>query len=189
MKKRIVLLSGIAPALAVAHPIKGAGDFYSGMLHPVLALEQVLPMIALGLLAGQQERRTAIRVLWLFPVALITGAVAGHGPKATSLSMAVELSLMVIIGILLAISRPLPRLLVSILAIVAGIVGGIPIASELTGDVEAYRFVVGAALTGLVVITWAIGLVRSLKRPWTQIAVRVAGSWVAAIGIMMLGLK
>ena len=101
--------------------------------------------------------------------------------------MAVELSLMVIIGILLAISRPLPRLLVSILAIVAGIAGGIPIASELTGDVEAYRFVAGAALTGLVVITWAIGLVRSLKRPWIQIAVRVAGGWVAAIGIMALG--
>ncbi|MEK6197514.1 MAG: hypothetical protein N2B58_05005 [Desulfobacterales bacterium] len=27
----------------------------------------------------------------------------------------------------------------------------------------------------------------SLKLPWTRIAVRVAGSWVAAMGLLMIG--
>jgi len=30
-------------------------------------------------------------------------------------------------------------------------------------------------------------LIVSLKKPWTRIVVRVAGSWVAAIGMLMFG--
>lgn len=30
-------------------------------------------------------------------------------------------------------------------------------------------------------------LEKSLHRPWTQIAVRVTGSWFAAVGLLMLG--
>lgn len=42
-----------------------------------------------------------------------------------------------------------------------------------------------AVLFVLVVLTAAF--VVSLRRPWTRIAVRVAGSWVAASGLLMLG--
>jgi urease accessory protein len=31
------------------------------------------------------------------------------------------------------------------------------------------------------------GFVVSLRAPWTRIAVRVAGSWVAATGLLLLG--
>ncbi len=44
---------------------------------------------------------------------------------------------------------------------------------------------IGAALFVLVALTAA--LVCRLERPWTRIAVRVAGSWAAAIGLLMLG--
>jgi len=33
----------------------------------------------------------------------------------------------------------------------------------------------------------ALQLVVSLRRPWTRIAVRVTGSWLAAVGLLMLG--
>ena len=53
----------------------------------------------------------------------------------------------------------------------------------------------GREASGLVGISGAIfvlvalisALVVSLQRPWTRIAVRVAGSWIAAIGLLLLG--
>jgi NADH:ubiquinone oxidoreductase subunit H len=38
-----------------------------------------------------------------------------------------------------------------------------------------------------VLVTLASAFVVSLERPWARIAVRVAGSWVAASGLLQLG--
>jgi len=38
-----------------------------------------------------------------------------------------------------------------------------------------------------VLVALASAFVVSLKRPWTRIAVRVAGSWIFASGLLMLG--
>ena len=51
------------------------GDFYGGVLHPLTALEHALPILALGLLAGQQGERAARWLVLVFPLALLIGAV------------------------------------------------------------------------------------------------------------------
>ena len=38
-----------------------------------------------------------------------------------------------------------------------------------------------------VLVSLVTGLVVSLERPWTRIAVRVAGSWIVAIGLLYVG--
>ena len=38
-----------------------------------------------------------------------------------------------------------------------------------------------------VFVTLISAIVVSLRRPWARIVVRVAGSWIAAIGLLMLG--
>src|ERR1700736_6187690 len=70
----VLLAALILPAIADAHPIKGVGDFYAGMLHPLTALDFLLPWIALALFAGQQGRRTALLTLAFFPLSLVSGA-------------------------------------------------------------------------------------------------------------------
>jgi hypothetical protein len=53
----------------------------------------------------------------------------------------------------------------------------------------------GIGLTGLlgtvgtlfVLVSLVTGMVVSLKKPWTRIAVRAAGSWILAIGLLYLG--
>jgi hypothetical protein len=45
----------------------------------------------------------------------------------------------------------------------------------------------GVACAVFVVVSLGAGLVVSLKCPWTRVAVRVAGSWIAATGLLMLG--
>ena len=46
---------------------------------------------------------------------------------------------------------------------------------------------VGIAGAIFVLVALASALVVSLRRPWTRIAVRVAGSWIAAMGLLLLG--
>ena len=41
--------------------------------------------------------------------------------------------------------------------------------------------------TLFVTVALAAALVVALRAPWTRIAVRVAGSWIAAIGLLLLG--
>jgi hypothetical protein len=38
-----------------------------------------------------------------------------------------------------------------------------------------------------VLVTLVSALVVSLGKPWARIAVRVVGSWIAAIGLLMFG--
>lgn len=60
---------------ASAHTVDSRlGDFYGGMLHPLTALEHVLPFFAVGLLAGQQGERAARWLVLVFPLALLAGA-------------------------------------------------------------------------------------------------------------------
>ena len=50
------LLLLLAPGQVKAHTaLVGTGDFYAGLLHPITAFEHVVPLLALGLLAGQQQ--------------------------------------------------------------------------------------------------------------------------------------
>ena len=46
---------------------------------------------------------------------------------------------------------------------------------------------VGIVATLFVLVALAAGMVVALRTPWTRIAVRVAGSWIVAIGLLLLG--
>ena len=46
---------------------------------------------------------------------------------------------------------------------------------------------IGIMTTLFVIIAIVSAFIVSLKQPWTRIVVRVAGSWVAAIGMLMFG--
>ncbi|MCH7475986.1 MAG: hypothetical protein IIA27_15150 [Gemmatimonadetes bacterium] len=47
--------------------------------------------------------------------------------------------------------------------------------------------ILGTVGTLFALVSLVTGLVVSLERPWTRIAVRVAGSWIVAVGLLYLG--
>jgi hypothetical protein len=51
--------------------------------------------------------------------------------------------------------------------------------------VFGFRGLLGAALSAFVLVALAAALAVSLRRDWMRIAARVAGSWIAAIGLLM----
>jgi len=179
----------LAPGVAAAHPMPGVGDFYAGMLHPVTAIEFLLPMIALGLLAGQQNRRSAITMLACFPAALAVGAVLANPSHVPSVVGWVNLGSMAALGLLVAAARPLPAGISVALSFLVGLAIGVANGAELGGQLSDYRFVLGLALAGLMLVSYGIGCVRRLRAPWMLIGFRVVGSWIAAVGILVLALR
>ena len=105
------LLAVAWPAAAEAHPMAGVGDFYAGMLHPLTTVEHVLPLAALGLLAGQQPRGTTLRVIPAVPAALIAGAALALALPAPPDLQAVTIGSMVALGALVALAASLPPVL------------------------------------------------------------------------------
>jgi urease accessory protein len=183
------LIALLSPATASAHPIKGVGDFYAGMLHPLTALEFLLPWIALSLFAGQQGRKAALLTLALFPLALMSGAALAMTLPSPTWLNAVDLAIIPILGLAVALAITCPNTVVVIIVSAVGLLHGMANGSEIAAPMSPWRFIPGLAAVAILFLAYGIGLVRSLKRPWTQIAVRVAGSWIAAVGIMVCAFK
>jgi urease accessory protein len=192
--KPTVAISGaflllLSPTALFAHAMQGVGDFYSGMLHPLTAIEWALPMVALSFLAGQQGREVALSVMAVFPAALAAGAIAGYAFPLATLSEAPTVALMALLGLLVAWAAKMPSKLPIALAALVGFAVGFANGSDLTPATSARRFILGLAFVGLLLITYGVGLVRWLKAPWAKIGIRVVGSWIAAVGILILGLR
>jgi urease accessory protein len=194
--RKIALALGLAlltmllnPTVAGAHPIKGVGDFYAGMLHPLTALEFLLPWIALALFAGQQGRRAALLTLCIFPVALMSGAVLALILPPLAWVPEINLAVIPLLGLAVALARSFPSTVTVLLVTVVGLLHGLANGSEITATMSPWRFIPGLPAVAILVLSYGIGLVRSLEQPWTRIAVRVAGSWIAAAGVMICAFK
>ncbi len=184
----MVLLAAL-PATAHAHAFPGAGDFYGGMLHMLSALETLTPTIALGMLAAQQGRDAAVRVLGIAPLALLAGAAIGAALGRVPDLGVLELGAMLVLGVLVAGAWPLPRAALLALAAIVGLTLGFANGGEIGAGASIWRFAPGVAIGGLLVLAYTISAVRWLTAGWTRIAVRVAGSWIAAVGLMVLALR
>ncbi len=170
---------------------KGIGDFYSGALHALTALEHVLPFLALGILAGQQGQK-AEPVLGAFCVALLVGAALAVWIPGVPYLAVLNVGSAIVLGGLVALARPLPAAIFYAIAIVFGLSHGFANGEGMTGETKPYLFIPGVALAGLVVTAYGLIVTDWLlrrKTGWLQIAVRVSGSWIAAIGILVLAVS
>jgi hydrogenase/urease accessory protein HupE len=178
-----------AAPLAHAHLMNtGFGPFHDGLTNLFVTPEDLLPVIALSLLAGLRGPRFGRVILFILPVAWLVGSAAGLlFVPARALPLA-ETTVTIALGGLLAADSPLPLAAVAGLAILLGLFHGILNGSELpkassSGQISA----AGVAAALFVVVSLLAGQAASVRLPWARIAVRVAGSWIVAIGLLMLG--
>ena len=175
------------PWRAEAHLVStGLGPVYDGIGHLLVTPEDLLPVLALALFAGLRGASAGRYVLGVLPVAWLAGGGAGlllHGLPALPIP---ALSLL-ILGTLVAGDLRLPPMAVAALATGLGLVHGClnGVAMRQAGAGALGLLGVMAAL--FVLVALAAAFVVALRRPWTRIVVRVAGSWIAAMGLLMLG--
>jgi urease accessory protein len=113
----ITLSLAVLPGMALAHPGHEAGSVLSGMMHPVGGMDHLLAMVALGLLAGQAGNRAIWALPLAFVAAMLAGGAAGFGGIAFPAVEPMILASIIVLGVLVALARPVP--LAALLAMVA----------------------------------------------------------------------
>ena len=178
----------LLPSIARAHLTDtGLGPIYDGIAHLLLSFDDLLPVIALALLAGLNGARAGRLVLFVLPVAWLAGGMVGVlATGAAPPGIVTSLSLLAL-GVLTATSAKLRPALVVILAIALGLMHGWLNGAAIAAAGREANGLFGIAATIFVVVALAAALVVSLRNPWTRIAVRVTGSWIAAVGLLLLG--
>lgn len=184
-----VTLTLLLPTPALAHSVgERFGDFYGGILHPLTALEHLLAFIAIGLLAGQQKPKTARWMLLAFPLGLLLGCLGAFWSEPVPAVPLVNRCSFVVVGALVAVARPVPRPLLIAIGVLFGITHGYENGVGMTSGLAWHLYSLGIVLSGIALVALAAAVAVSLRVAWQRIAIRVVGSWIAAIGILMLGL-
>jgi urease accessory protein len=165
----------------------GAGAFYDGAAHFFVSFEELLPVVALSLFAGLRGPRAGRWAAALLAAAWIAGAGIGFAaPLAAPPPLATTL-LLLIPGAFVAWDRDLPLAAVAVSAAAAGGWIGFTNGSAMAAAELGWRGAVGAAGAALVVAILIAAFTSTRRGGWTRIAVRVAGSWLAALGLLALG--
>jgi len=184
----VALATLAVPALARAHlNSTGMGPVYDGVLHFMLSPEDLLPVAGLALFAGLRGDAQSRRALFILPVAWLLGGLAGSAASATSGSPFVSAAWFLLLGGLVAADVRLPQGATVALAVLLGLSHGWLNGTGM-GDVgTAMPALLGLTASVFVLVALASALVVSLHAQWARIAVRVAGSWIAASGLLLLG--
>src|SRR5262245_43917419 len=181
----------LAAAPASAHHVMGGrmpSTFMEGLLsglgHPVIGLDHLAFLIAIGVVVGLWGLNLLLPVV--FVVAMAAGVVLHVlGAPLPGAEFLVAASV-VLAGILLALGRPLPVLAWGALFAVAGLFHGYALGESIYG---ADRAALWAYLIGLVVIqsVLAVGvalITRQLDaRHLPMLAPRLAGALIIVVGL------
>ena len=176
------------PSVAFAHLVtSGLGPFYDGSLHLLLSPGDMLGLVAVTLLAGLSGARAGRLTVITLPVAWFASGLIGLSlPITIDLPWLSVLSFM-ILGVVVAVDPKLPPPAVASLAGVYGALHGLLNGSALGVIGAPPLSLFGIAVTVLIIALLVSAAVVSLRAAWIRIAVRVAGSWVAAVGMLMFG--
>jgi len=178
----------LLPAPAHAHLVTtGLGPLYDGISHVLLSPDDLLPILAMALLAGLNGTGAGRGALFLLPLAWALGGLAGFEARTTLLPGAVAAGSFLVLGLLTAADRRLSPALVASLAVALGMVHGWLNGAGIAAAGREALGLAGIVAAVFVLVALVAAFVVSLRAPWARIVVRVAGSWIAAIGLLMLG--
>jgi urease accessory protein len=169
-----------------AHGSLAMGELYAGLLQPVLHFESLLPILALALWAAQQ----GAPLLWQVPVAfagaaLIAGCAALLGVPVPG-AAAVQTAAMLGFGALVAAHVRLPAAVALALAALAGLAqGSVGVFGEPAAEARPVLYGLGFGL-GLGLLLFHVeNLAVRARAFWMQVGLRVVGSWIAAVGVLI----
>lgn len=196
MNSRVVLL---VPALvavltlpAWAHPqhLHAPGmehGLAAGFFHPLLGLDHLLAMFAVGLLAAQLGGRA----IWLLPASFLGAMLIGGGLGVSGFGlpgMQIGIALSVVaLGIALAVGKQYPLVAAALIVGLFGITHGHSHGTELTTMSAPALYSVGfvAATFGLHVAGLSLGLL-FLHGQRDRFILRVSGAAISLAGLVFL---
>jgi hydrogenase/urease accessory protein HupE len=174
------------PSYAYAHLVTtGLGPVYDGIGHLALTPEDLIPALAIALFAGLRGTAPGRRALFILPLAWFVGGLFGVFVEGLP-ALPVPAISFFILGALIAADLNLSNKSFTAIVVVVGLVHGVLNGIALK-EGPGILGLIGIMSTLFVIVAIVSAFIVSLKQPWARIVVRVAGSWVAAIGILMFG--
>ena len=174
----------LAPAMACAHPQGPSTTLVEGFMHPLMGLDHVLAMIAVGVWAAQM----GARAVWAVPAAFCTAMLAGgalgligvEAPAVEPLVAATVLALGILIMSGFRASAVEGALLAAAFAVFHG-------AAHMAQVPETANLVIyGAGFLAATVLLHLIGIVAAFAVRCRNSVLRVAAAPVAFAGVWML---
>lgn len=176
------------PPSADAHTtVKGMGEFVSGALHPVTTPAHILILLGLGLLAGQRAPES-IKPPMLAFAAVSAVALGLCIPRLISgVYQPLLLALALCLGILVAMElRPKSIVVIALFSAAAAAIG-LDSGPDAGSYVAVIKTLLGTWICLLVVVfDLAAYVAYGAKQKWIRIGVRVLGSWIIAISLLVL---
>jgi hydrogenase/urease accessory protein HupE len=183
----LLLAATLLPARAQAHlSSTGLGPVYDGVAHFLFTPEDVMPVLALALLAGQRGARYGRRALFVLPTAWLLGGVVGLAGTATESAAPACISFVLLGGLLAADANLSVRALTGLSALV-GLSHGYVNGASMGRPEDAAPALLGLVAAVFVFVALAAAFSVRLRRQWARIAVRVVGSWIVASGLLLFG--
>ncbi len=165
----------------------GMGPIYDGLLHFLMTPEDLVPALALALLAGLRGAAYGRRASFTLPVAWLMGGLFGLTSAATTGSVVLSSFWLLLLGGLVIADAKLTLRPMTVLTALLGLVHGYLNGTGMGQSAFAVVAVLGVTSGVFVLIVLVAAFVVQLRTHWARIAVRVAGSWIAASGLLMLG--
>jgi hydrogenase/urease accessory protein HupE len=188
LSKGLIVTIGLLfyPSYASAHLVTtGLGPVYDGIGHLVMTPEDLVPALAIALFAGLRGAALGRRALFVLPLAWFVGGLLGVLIEGLPTVPVAAISFL-ILGVLVAADLDLSQKLFTAIVVGVGFVHGILNGVALK-EGAGILGLIGIMATLFVIVAIVSAFIVTLKKPWTRIVVRVAGSWVAAIGMLMFG--
>jgi hydrogenase/urease accessory protein HupE len=165
----------------------GMGPVYDGLMHFLTSPEDLVPALALALLAGLRGAPYGRRAMFALPVAWLLGSLFGlFAALASAGTLAASLWFLVLGGLVVADAKLSLRSVTGLCALL-GLFHGYLNGTGMGLSVQAIAAALGLAAAVFVLVVLVAALVVQLRAQWGRIAVRVGGSWIAASGLLMLG--
>lgn len=190
----VVLLGSVPATTAHAHSLdQRLGPFLGSLLHPFTALDHALVFAAAGLFAGQREGAAARRAIGAFLGGVLLGAMlplVWTVPNAIADRLTTyNVGTIAACGTLVALDRARWRFPPLLLASF-GFSHGLENSLDVDGGSRSILSVVGIILAALALNVMGASLsIAAAKRGRARLAIRLVGSWIAAIGLMWLGFR
>jgi len=184
----VAIAAAACPAPAHAHlNSTGMGPIYDGLVHFVMSPEDLVPPLALALFVGLRGARYGREALFALPGAWLLGGLLGLKVSAMTGNAILSAIWFLLLGGLLAANAKLPLRATTALAALVGLYHGCVNGSGMGPAVSSAVALVGLVLAVFVLVALAAAFVVWLRAEWVRIAVRMAGSWIAACGLLLLG--
>ena len=176
------------PGPADAHLVTtGLGPVYDGISHVLISPDDLLPVLVMGLLAGLNGPKTGRRVMFTLTLAWLSGGLAGLVVGHPSVPSGVTAMSSLVLGGLTAADRRLPPSVAMAIALAVGLLHGWVNGAAIAEAQREPLGLIGIVSAIFVLVAMVGAFAVSVRAAWARVAVRIAGSWVAAIGLLMLG--